>query len=136
MARTSKTDGSSKYAYFKQLFEKHPELTKGKQNEAILKHYRADHGMAENAELDKSVKSSMANLKSLARKKLRGKPAAASTNVASAPASRATSKLEHLEELIDDCLTTARNQDREGLKDVLNLLRRARNEVVWKLGQS
>jgi hypothetical protein len=43
--------------------------------------------------------------------------------------------LEALEEAIDDCLTLARNFDREGLADVITLLRKARNAVVWKGGQ-
>jgi hypothetical protein len=40
-----------------------------------------------------------------------------------------------LEEHIDDCLTVAKLLDREGLGHVIRLLRQARNEVVWKLGQ-
>jgi hypothetical protein len=40
-----------------------------------------------------------------------------------------------LEEQIDECLTLGKRLDREGLRGVLVLLRRARNEVVWKLGQ-
>ena len=142
MARGSKSEGTSKYAYFKQLFAKHPELLNGKQNDAILDHYLADHCIADGVELDKNVKSSMANLKSISRKKQRGKPAASATTAAAtsasataAPKVRAGSKLEHLEEMIDDCLSMAKNHDRDGLKDVLHLLRRARNEVVWKLGQ-
>jgi hypothetical protein len=43
--------------------------------------------------------------------------------------------LETLEELIDDCLATAKGLDREGLDKVIGLLRHARNEVVCKLGQ-
>ena len=43
--------------------------------------------------------------------------------------------LESLEEQIDECLTLAKNLDREGLSSVINLLRRARNEVVWKIGE-
>jgi hypothetical protein len=42
--------------------------------------------------------------------------------------------LEALEERIDDCLTVAKHMDREGLDDVIRLLRNARNAVVWKLG--
>ena len=42
---------------------------------------------------------------------------------------------ESLEEQIDECLTLAKNLDREGLSSVINLLRRARNEVVWKMGE-
>jgi hypothetical protein len=137
MARGSKSDGTSKYAYFKQLFEQHPELLEGRQNDAILDHYRADHGIAAGVEVDKSVKSSMANLKSISRRKVRNTPAASKNSSASAatPKVRPGGKLEHLEEMIDDCLTTARNLDRDGLKEVLHLLRRARNEIVWKLGQ-
>jgi hypothetical protein len=44
-------------------------------------------------------------------------------------------KLEALEELIDDCLSLAKHLDREGLESIIKLLRRARNEVVWKMGQ-
>jgi hypothetical protein len=43
--------------------------------------------------------------------------------------------LEALEEQIDECLTFAKRLDREGLQDVIVLLRRARNAVVWKAGQ-
>ena len=43
--------------------------------------------------------------------------------------------LESLEEQIDECMTLAKNLDREGLSSVINLLRRARNEVVWKIGE-
>jgi hypothetical protein len=40
-----------------------------------------------------------------------------------------------LEESIDDCPTQAKNLDREELDSIIKLLRRARNEVVGKLGQ-
>jgi hypothetical protein len=43
--------------------------------------------------------------------------------------------LELLEEQIDDCLILAKHLDREGLDSVIKLLRRARNEVDWKVGQ-
>ena len=43
--------------------------------------------------------------------------------------------LERLEAAIDDCLTAARGLDREGLGAIITLLRRARNEVVWKSGE-
>ena len=42
---------------------------------------------------------------------------------------------ELLEEKVDDCLTLARIHDREGLDEVIRLLRRARNQVVWKIGE-
>jgi hypothetical protein len=40
-----------------------------------------------------------------------------------------------LEERIDDCLSLSKSLDRDGLGDVIVLLRRARNEAVWKMGQ-
>jgi hypothetical protein len=46
-----------------------------------------------------------------------------------------TAKLESLEEQIDDCLTHAKRLDRDGLADIIVLLRRARNGVVWRIGQ-
>ena len=47
------------------------------------------------------------------------------------------SKLETLEEQIDECLTYARSLGHEGLEvDVIFHLRKARNGVVWKMGVS
>jgi len=43
--------------------------------------------------------------------------------------------LASLEENIDNCLDQARSLDRDGLEGIIKLLRRARNEVVWKLGE-
>jgi hypothetical protein len=43
--------------------------------------------------------------------------------------------LEVLEEQIDDCLSFAKRLDKDGLADVIGLLRRARNGVVWMAGQ-
>ena len=47
----------------------------------------------------------------------------------------AGSRLEMLEEHIDDALSMAKHIDREGLDSVIKHLRNARNQVVWKLGQ-
>jgi hypothetical protein len=40
-----------------------------------------------------------------------------------------------LEETIDECLVMAKATDKEGLAGVIDLLRRTRNQVVWKMGQ-
>ena len=45
------------------------------------------------------------------------------------------SALEQLEVGIDDCMGLARAIDAEALRDVVALLRRARNAVVWMQGQ-
>jgi hypothetical protein len=40
-----------------------------------------------------------------------------------------------LEEKIDERMMLARETDAEGLDGVVKLLRRARNEVVWRSGE-
>jgi hypothetical protein len=52
-----------------------------------------------------------------------------------APEATGTTKLDELELQIDECLVLAKRVDREGLESVINHLRRARNEAVWKIGQ-
>jgi hypothetical protein len=135
--------------YFRGVFNDRPEWLWEKSNDAILARYREEHGMGPNATVEPKIKANLANLKSVlrkqARKKKRGRPpkARAVEVVAIAAAAPATpaarrvvsGRLEALEEMIDDCLTVAKNQDRDGLRDVIQMLRRARNTVVWKLGE-
>jgi len=131
MARKAGKSGSS-YSYFKQLFLTNPQWLKEKSNAVILARYRQDHGLADDAEIEKKVLGNMANLKSVLRKQQRKrgrKPG--STNATSKP----SSKLESLEIAIDDCLTTARLMDLKALEDVVLLLRRARNRVVYLAGE-
>ncbi len=137
MAKKSK-EGSS-YAYIKQLFLDHPELLKEKSNAAILARYRADHGLAEDAALEPKVLNNLANLKSVMRKALRKKKGARD---AARPESerrgrptRQASSLEQLEVMIDDALSYAKSQNNEGLSPTINLLRAARNRVVWLQGE-
>ena len=53
------------------------------------------------------------------------------------PARRSSQhELEILELQIDECLDLAKSLDREGLQDVILLLRRSRNEVIWKLAEA
>jgi hypothetical protein len=131
MAKKSGKPGSS-YSYFKQLFHEHPEWLKEKSNAVIVTRYKADHDLAEDAVIEKTVMNNLANLKSVMRKKLRVR--AAAKNVGK-PLVKSSNRLERLEEQIDDCLTEAKTLDRTGLEEVINLLRRARNKVVWKLGE-
>jgi hypothetical protein len=59
----------------------------------------------------------------------RGRPAAA--DGVTAPAKRlASGQLERLEEQIDECLARVKQFGAEGLSEVSQLLRRARNRVV------
>ena len=136
MARVKKGQAGSSYTYFRTLFDENPQWLDSKSNDLILARYRADHGLAEDAAVEKAVKNNLANLKSMMRKKARtAEPARAANSTTGGGGGRGGSRLEALEEMIDECLTLAKTQDREGLQDVIGLLRRARNEVVWKLGQ-
>ena len=90
--------------------------------------------------MPQKVKNNLSNVKSILRKKRRkggrpkaGQPVAAVSEVATKKV--APKGLEALEVQIDDCLDHAKRLDREGLQDVIGLLRRARNAVVWKAGQ-
>jgi hypothetical protein len=120
--------------YFRQVFEMHPEWLKEKSNDLILAQYRRDQGMGADAVVRESVRNNLANIKSVIRKKKElgsyaGKKAKAVQKTASA-----TQRLEELESQIDDCMMTARGIDPVGLESIIALLRRARYEVVWKMG--
>jgi hypothetical protein len=84
----------------------------------------------------KSVLRSQARKEKEAEKQGQGTMASASAVVpAPTTAGSPASRLERLEEQIDECLILAKDIDREDLKSVISLLRRARNEVVWQMGQ-
>ena len=134
MARKSAKTGSS-YSYFKQLFTDNPQWLKEKSNSIMLARYRADHSLAEDAEVEKKVLNNLANLKSVMRKKLRKRGRKPGSANAASSAGPSGSKLESLEIAIDDCLSTARMLNSKGLEDVITYLRRARNRVVWMLGE-
>jgi hypothetical protein len=156
MAKTKgKFNGSAKGAsvkaegvapYFRPIFLANPKLLRTRSNQALLDQWEKDH--PEFSGVPNNVKTGLANLKSVMRKKLRikrGKKAAkaeAATGTAVAKpkplpmlsSNAADTALEHLEMQIDECLTLARTLDREGLAHVIKVLRSARNEVVWMSG--
>jgi hypothetical protein len=107
-------------------------------NTALFERWLQDH--PDEKEIPNRVKSILSNVKSIVRKKRRRKAGSKkASEVTAAVAPKASNvplvKLESLEEQIDDCLTFAKRLDREGLADIISLLRRARNGVVWKIGQ-
>jgi hypothetical protein len=132
MAKKTKS-GESIGGYFRKVFEENPKLLDAPSNESLLQRWLQDH--PDQKEVPSNVKSNLANIKSVLRKKRREGTAAQSARPARAIARTANSELETLEEHIDEGLTLAKNIDREGLASVIALLRRARNEVVWKMGQ-
>lgn len=123
--------------YFRAIFNERPDLLDSKSNKELLDRWLADHPNKKT--VPNSVKQNLANVKSLLRKKTRlGVPLEAKLPPPALKAkggNHAAGTLATLEEQIDDCLTMARMMDREGLQTVIDHLRRARNEVVWKMGQ-
>jgi hypothetical protein len=132
-------NGESVSAYFRKVFQESPKLLKTRSNDEVLRRWLKDHP-GETA-VPPQVRNSLMNVKSLLRKRGRKRARAQeeererATGVKAAPGTKVASALEELEEHIDDCLTVAKMMDRDGLDHVIRLLRQARNEVVWKLGQ-
>jgi hypothetical protein len=126
-------------SYFRRVFAENPKLLKTRGNEELVQRWLADHPGEK--EVPRRVRQNLANIKSVLRKKGRKRgrrqepEQAEGVEVAVSPARRSSHGLEQLEEQIDECLTAAKVLDREGLEHVIRLLRQARNEVVWRLGQ-
>jgi hypothetical protein len=128
--------------YFRKVFTENAGWLNERSNDKVLQKWLADH--AGQKEVPQSVKKVMAKIKGVLRSKKRKKVAKVATDsqpVSSAPpvkvarVASGTSKLEALELQIDECLISARHLDKEGLHDVIAVLRKARNAVVWKIGQ-
>jgi hypothetical protein len=136
--------GETVAGYFRKAFRENPAWLKERSNDKLLQKWLTDHPGTK--EVPPPVKKGMAKIKGVLRSKKRRKvarvaevsqpaatPAAPQSKVARVPTGG--SKLEALELQIDECLIAARHLDREGLHDVIAMLRRARNAVVWKIGQ-
>jgi hypothetical protein len=140
-ANTANGKGESMAGYFRAIFKAQPKLLGERSNEPLLTQWLADH--PDHSEVPDAVKASLSNTKSVLRSKKRKKKAVKHAEPVQngvemvhvkAPAVKVKG-LEALECQIDECLSVARNMDREGLDDVISLLRKARNAVVWKMGQ-
>jgi hypothetical protein len=127
--------GETVSGYFRRVLEGRPDLLEGRSNDELLSMWLKDH--PDHKGVPANVRANLANVKSVLRKKgrkRRGRPAKQQAGMpAHAPISG--HRLESLEERIDEGLTMARNIGRGELENVIHLLRRARNEVVWKIGQ-
>jgi hypothetical protein len=133
--------GETVSGYFRRVFGENPKWLKTRSNDEVLARWLKDHPGEK--EVPEKVRQNLSNVKSLLRKAHRkkpgrpkkdGPPSEPASALAAAPR-KGVRGLETLEEQIDECLTLAKNLDREGLSSVINLLRRARNEVVWKMGE-
>jgi len=135
-------NGETSSGYFRRVFKENPQLLVTRSNEELMARWVADH--PGHKAMPPKVQGHMSNVKSLLRKKGRKKRrkakkveqdgAVTAVSTPPKPTRIAPKGLEALEEMIDDCLTVAKRMDREGLDDVIRLLRNARNAVVWKLG--
>jgi hypothetical protein len=124
--------GETISGYFRVIFRENPKLLRSRSNQELLDRWLKDHRGEK--EVPHRVKQNLANIKSVLRKKGRKRKGVA--NEAPPPVAAPRRRgLEGLEENIDECLDQAKMLDREGLDSIISLLRRARNEVVWKLGQ-
>jgi hypothetical protein len=126
-------------AYFRRYFAERPNLLKERSNAEAFRRWLADH--PGHTAVPKNVQAGLMNIKALLRKAKgvgkKQKPAAAAKATrpapTQAPARPPVRALEGLEEQIDEVMHAARTLDREGLQGAIDLLRRARNEVVRRL---
>jgi hypothetical protein len=133
--------GETVSGYFRKVFAEHPDWLDSRSNDQLFVRWLKDH--PGETEVPEKVRQNLSNIKSVLRKQARkaggprrGSPAARTNSATAAAPRKAVGGLDALEEQIDECLTLARNLDREGLAGVIGLLRRARNEVVWKMGET
>ena len=126
--------------YFRKVFAENPRWLDSRSNDQLFLRWLKDH--PGETEVPEKVRQNLSNVKSVLRKHGRKKAARAEkagrpVEVTPSDAHRKGSRrLEALEEQIDECLTLAKGIDRERLANVIALLRRARNEVVWKSGET
>lgn len=134
----SASNGETVSGYFRRIFKERRDWLKSRSNAEVLQRWLDDHPGVH--EVPVNVRNNLSNIKSVLRSKMRrrgrkkAQPAEASEATAG-PVRTVPLGLEALEVQIDDALTLARTLDREGLDEVIDHLRRARNAVVWKLGQ-
>jgi hypothetical protein len=133
-------EGESISGYFRKVFAKNRKLLTTRSNQEVLEQWLKDH--SGHTTVPENVKQGLANVKSVLRHKKRAKvakttpPAELAHDATVASATKLRPKdLESLEQQIDDCLMTARKLNEADLASVIRLLRQARNQVVWKLGE-
>ena len=138
------SNGETTSGYFRRIFREDRTLLKQGTNAAVLERWLQDH--PGHKAVPDNIKATLHNLKSVLRRKRKQRraekaqaPPAAVVSVAlaapgPAAARRAGAALGRLEEEIDACLGVAREMDHEGLAEVIDRLRAARNAVVRMAG--
>lgn len=135
--------------YWIEVLTAHPSWLHKRSNDELFDEYLKDH--PGESEVPKSAKQGLSTVKSQMRKEFkerkRGRKASAvpTENGTSAPATspatatrtrgKGVSALEKLEEQIDDVLTLAKSTEGAELRQVVQLLKAARNAVIVLLHQ-
>ena len=130
----------SDLAFFRRVFAARPQLLQTANSELVLDEWLKEHPAF--TDVPAKVKAICHHVKSdlQGERPRRRQPLPDETRVETGASRRIRARfpragnLESLEQRIDDCLTLAKNLDAEGLKEVIQLLRQARNAVIWKLG--
>jgi hypothetical protein len=132
-------DGETTSGYFRKVFKEDPKLLKKGTNPELFRRWLQDH--PGHKEVPENVKNILSNIKAVLRNKRKRRRAAeapaqgTAVVAASTAATRPSGKgLERLEERIDECLAVARAVDVDGLAEVIDRLRNARNQVVCMAG--
>jgi hypothetical protein len=140
MAKKATANDETPSGYFRRILNENRRLLSGRNNQVLLDRWLADH--PGHNDIPKNVRAILSNVKSVMRSKRRGRRKAAGAEETGAPATATlglpkmkSHRLDRLEEQIDDVLALAKSMAGEGLENIIKLLRRARNEVVWKMGQ-
>jgi hypothetical protein len=119
--------------YFRQVFTEHPDWLKIKSNDLIKAKFEEDHP---SQVWTPKIRGNMANIKSVMRKKQRRGGRKPGGQMKPTSTDSGIRNLDGLELAIDTCLSAARSMDPGGLQPVILHLRKARNELVWKMGQA
>src|SRR5882724_1918688 len=120
-ATNGQDKGETISGYFRKVFAENPTLLDSRSNDELFARWLRDHPGEK--EVPEKVRQNLSNIKSVLRKQKRRKPgrpkgSGQSTQVAAAPAEapkKVIKGLDTLEEHIDDCLSHAKQLDREGL---------------------
>ncbi|MCI0376465.1 MAG: hypothetical protein L0215_02540 [Gemmataceae bacterium] len=128
-----KTAGESKMGYFRRVYEENRPWIKLRSNAKMVERWLADH--PGHTEMPDDMRGTMANVKSILRSKRRRRKKAAQEAGVVPMIKPRPANLDNLEIEIDDCIMMAHRINPTGLEDIIKLLRRARKEVVLKMGQ-
>jgi hypothetical protein len=137
--------GESIASWFRNYYTVNKNQLKKRSNKPVYEEWLSEH--PDHKEVPENVQQALANVKSGMRSRLRkwkskkqaetaasGESTAVAVAAPKAPPKGVAAKLEALEVQIDDCLTVARQMDRDSMANVVSLLRAARNAIVHKLG--